>query len=809
MKINSLPRAGNLALTSLIVVLAYVLMTPALRAQQSVTTQTINVTGEPLATPHPHDDTRPKLDHIMREVSGTQITVTKKATVIKLDDQAPVQNNNNQELFTKAPGLIVSEQQNPGQFNYSYRGLGNPQEAEYALFLQDGIPLMSEWIGFPTLYYQPVPQSVYEIQFIRGGSSLLYGPEPAPAINFVMKRPLQGSGAGAYIEQTGGSYGFYNTFASAQSASGPFEVRIDMDHQHSEGQRDNGQYELLQSNAYLGYRIDEKQLIALDMHASRFDGGDPGRLNIFQFDADQNFSPTPYNHSWVDRVTLVLRYEIERGDWLIQAKSWYTHQDIDARTGANLGLAKPTDIFGTIPPTTTQFAYEAFNNGGVDLRFRKKWGEGTMFRGSALTFGGVAYHGEAPFQRYTLQATNVNTPNGLTFANYSPGFLYAPRGARANTILRIPNTPAGIRTDIGPTLDQERTADYQAFFVEDLIRIGSFHIVPSFRLDHENVQVDSAHAPWLSPPLAANSPLIQPDSASADHWIPMWGIGLGNDFGKGNETYFSASTGWRPTRFFDIAGTTRTIDPTSPVSDPFESLDIELGVHGTPIKGFWYDVGLFWMEFSNRTETQNLSNTEFIIQNSGNTRHRGVEAEFSYDLLAPFQHDIVPETVRADAKSNKDISAPAPSRPLQLIVFSNFQYLDAEFTESQQIVAATGQSFVGNEPAYAPEFIWKGGITFQKEKCFRVTLSGVHVSDEFWQDSNQPLLTAGVVTVPAIIPSYTVWNLSGEVYLTKNIRLIGGVSNLADEKYYSRAFLTGLIEPAPQRSAYAGMSVEF
>ena len=114
-----------------------------------------------------------------------------------------------------------------------------------------------------------------------------------------------------------------------------------------------------------------------------------------------------------------------------------------------------------------------------------------------------------------------------------------------------------------------------------------------------------------------------------------------------------------------------------------------------------------------------------------------------------------------------------------------------------------------NEPAYAPEFIWKGGVTFQKEECFRVTVSGVHVADQFWQDSNQPLITAGAIAVPAIIPSYTIWNLSSEWYLTKNVRLIAGVSNLSDEKYYARAFLTGLIEPAPRRTGYAGVSAEF
>jgi Fe(3+) dicitrate transport protein len=147
---------------------------PAVSAQDT-NSQRIVVTGETLPSPTPNrDDARPKLEHIMKEVSGTEITVTKKATVIKLDKQPPVEKNNLQELFSKAPGLLLSEQQNPGQFNYSYRGLGNPQEFEYTLFLQDGLPLMSEWIGFPTLYYQPFPQSVSEIQLIRGGSSLLY-----------------------------------------------------------------------------------------------------------------------------------------------------------------------------------------------------------------------------------------------------------------------------------------------------------------------------------------------------------------------------------------------------------------------------------------------------------------------------------------------------------------------------------------------------------------------------------------------------------------------------------------------------------
>src|SRR5690349_13056916 len=65
------------------------------------------VTAAP--APTPWDNWKEKRDHIMPEVSGTQITVTKKATVIKLDKQPPVENNNLQEEFTKAPGFLVSE----------------------------------------------------------------------------------------------------------------------------------------------------------------------------------------------------------------------------------------------------------------------------------------------------------------------------------------------------------------------------------------------------------------------------------------------------------------------------------------------------------------------------------------------------------------------------------------------------------------------------------------------------------------------------------------------------------------------------
>ncbi|HEX4668342.1 MAG TPA: hypothetical protein VH207_17275, partial [Chthoniobacterales bacterium] len=132
---------------------------------------------------------------------------------------------------------------------------------------------------------------------------------------------------------------------------------------------------------------------------------------------------------------------------------------------------------------------------------------------------------------------------------------------------------------------------------------------------------------------------------------------------------------------------------------------------------------------------------------------------------------------------------------------------DAEFTDSDQIVPGTTRTFVGNDPAYAPSVVLKGGITFKRDHCFNITFSGVYVSDQFWQDSN--LGSASIP--PAKIPSYVVFNLSGEYYIHRNIRIFGTLSNLADESYYSRVFPFGggSIEPAPGRSGFAGVSFQF
>ena len=172
-----------------------------------------------------------------------------------------------------------------------------------------------------------------------------------------------------------------------------------------------------------------------------------------------NFSPTPYNHDWVNRYNVVLSHDHEFGDgWLLQATGWFTYQEVDNRTAAALG---PN---GELPATTT-IQSENYYNGGADIRLRKRWGEEhDPARQRADFRRTVIYHGDAPFEQF------INPD------------LFADRG----------------RGRRSPDSNQDRNSNYQAFFAENIFRFGRFHVVPSFRLDHESVEVNEIVTPFDS-----------------------------------------------------------------------------------------------------------------------------------------------------------------------------------------------------------------------------------------------------------------------------------------------------------------------
>ena len=662
--------------------------------------------------------------HSMPEVPGPEITVTRKTTVVQLADQPPIIDNHQRELFDRMPGIVLAEQQNPTELNVNYRGLGNPQESEYVLLMQDGIPMEMDWIGYPTLYYIPVPETVSQVQMIRGGSGLLYGPEPEPVINFVSKGPS--ATTTGTIQQVGGDDGLYSTFDSISGPAGALGYFADFAHRQSNGQRANGDYDLNSGDLRLDYPIDSRQKLSLAVHAYSLESGIAGLMSHAQFKVDPDQTTSPDDRDWEHRYTGVLTYSnrFDSKNLYVQ-KLWSGYQDLITRADTYSSGATPVGASATV-------AGQRFHYTGLDGRFLHRYG-----RGAALTVGYTAYATNSPYRELnsTDPAADPYHPSGSLIYN------------------------------------DERRTRYVAVFAENLYRFRRFHVVTSARFDHEQLdtrETAAQHAFLVNGVYRKN--------------VPLFGFGIGDDFGHGNETYLNISQGFRPVRYLDVASPFGKFSPANN-PDPTKYLTYEAGAHGWPLIGLYYDISVFQVDVRNRIESEQLSRTASVNVNTGNTRSRGVEAEASYDLLQLWQ------------------GAPDGEH---LTLFANASYLNATFTSSI-IPGRTGKT-----PAYSPSYVFKGGVTLTQAPALKLSLIVDAVGSQYFQDSNEPIgATSGTPGTPARIPAYTVVDFSGEYGFGGHWRVLGGISNLTDLRYYSRVFIArGLIEPALGRQFYLGIAYD-
>ena len=663
--------------------------------------------------------------HTLPEVDGTTITVTKKTSVVKLDNQPTVIDNNQREMFDRLPGIVLAEQQNPTQLNLSYRGLGNPQESEYVLVMQDGLPIEADWIGFPTLYYLPVPQTISSVQMIRAGSGLLYGPEPQPVINFISRGPNPDRPWSGTTEQVGGSHNLFSSYNAVSGTVGDWEYLADYSHRQSTGQRLNGDYHVNAGDLTLGYRFGGNQKLTVTIHAYSVESGLAGLLSGDQYHADHDLTATPNDRDWTDRYTAVVTYENKFNEnSLYTQKLWTGYQDLITRSGT---------YNATFVSSVAGLAAQRFHYTGLDGRFLQRWGHG-----NALTFGYTAYTSRSPYNQY------ANIPDPL-----------ADRDDESGT----------------KSYAADRRTHYAAVFAENVFRFRYFHLVTSARFDHEELKAHET--------IANHKQLVD---ATYRKNVPLFGIGIGNDFGHGNETYLNVSQGFRPLRYFDIASPF-TNYATGNNPNPTKYLTYEAGVHGWPSVGLYYDVSAFQVNAHDRIEAQQstdpkTSQIQTVDVNTGNTRSRGVELEGSYDVLRWW----------TDSPSARHVD-----------VFANATYLDARFTSS----LTQGQA--GKTPAYAPDYVVKAGVTLRQDRRYKLSLVVDSVGSQFFQDTNLP-----IGGTPARIPKYTLLDLSGEYTIAGQLRLLGGVANLTDRLYYSRVFISrGLIEPGRDRTFFAGAAYDF
>lgn len=655
-------------------------------------------------------------------VQGTKINSGKKTSNISLADMPTLSNNNYRQALAKTPGLLLSEESSP-LVSVGYRGL-EPHRGQFTQMMEDGVPIHADMFGYPEAYYTPVLQTVENIEFIRGGASLMYGPQPGGALNYVTRQPVTDKKFTLSSENIFGSDNLFSTYEAMSGTVGPLGYLGYFHERQADGFRNwNSDFEVISSGMKVVLNQTGDSRLTLSYNEYHEEHGEPGGLVRAQFDEDPAVSTREFDRFRLERYYGSLHYEKEFSEATqLDAKIYGGHYRRYSKRQRGGG-------FGTAPvgvaSTTNDIEEQDFYNLGFEPRLRHDY----------ELFG----------EEHTLSV------GAQTFMSHSP-----------RTDMRG-GSPSADTGDLRK--DSDRDAWYFSVFLENLFRWGKLSVTPGVRLEHlwQRIQ-EQRNLDKTTVPLA--------DEKEFD-FAPLFGIGVAYEIAKAVELYTNFSQAYRPKIFSQSVplGTNQTIS-----SDLTEgkSWQYDVGLRGRPVSFVSWDVDYFLMSFRDQIGTVGSS-----VENVGDARHQGMEFYVDVDTVGAFDYFNDSNYVHA-------VGSLAP--------FVTLTVLSADFT---------GGPNEGRQPQYAPQYNLRTGIHYIWRERIKVSFTGTFLDDHYADDAS---------TQNRYIPSYKVWDLTGELSLLKNVRnlfdlsVFGGINNIFDEHYYARVRADG-IDPAYGRNIYGGVKL--
>ncbi len=667
--------------------------------------------------------------------------------MIDLDALPTIINNNYRQALTSTASLYLSEETTP-LVSIGYRGL-DPHRVQFTQVLKDGIPIHADQLGYPEAYYTPPLDTVDRIDFIRGGASLMYGPQVGGALNFVTHRPRTDRPFSFGTKNTVGSDFLFSNFTYFDGTTGPLGYYGYYNRRQGDGFRKaNSFFELdaFHTKLLLHGETDSRWLFVLEGYQEAH--GEPGGLTLkkgpglVNYNSDRTATSRFSDRFELERYSTSLAWERDlSADTLFRATGWatyYTRFSSRQRGGGFGELPKGPDA------NTTSNEKQIFYTFGLESRLRHAY-EGFGAE-NTLVSGVQIYHTHSP--RTDRRGTTASD-----------------RGGRL-------------------LIDTERDVLYVPIFAENQFRWGDFTLTPGVRLENIWQKVEEKKNVAKS---ARKTLLGKRDEYE---FVPFFGLGAGWEFRNGHELYGNVSQSYRPKIFTQAVPTGGT---TLVPEDLDSSLAItyEFGYRGRPKTWVFWDVSLFAMDFDDQIGEVALPGGFSTVANVGRSLHTGVEAAFEVDFLGAFAPAQQAQARGGKASKNPREESAGSGLSDSLKLHGNVTLLNAEFVSGP---------LDGNTPRYAPDYLVRGGLTYAKPGRFEISLLGSFTGDSFADDGNSP---------ERRVPSYVVWDLLAEVYLYRDIvSLHAGINNLFDEEYYSRIRNDG-IDPAYGRNFYVGVGLNF
>lgn len=530
------------------------------------------------------------------EVVGVQINSGKKTTVADLEAIPPIASNNYRQAFTQIPGLLTSEVSNESFASFSYRGLGDPHESVNMNLLRNGIPIAADMYGYPANYYQPPIDSVRSIQFIRGGASLMYGPQVGGALNFITREPNPTTKSAVYSKQLFGDKNFFSTYNELSGTVDNVSYLGFFHRRQSDGFRDeNSDYGLNNGNFMATIESSPEAQWTFEFDAYDADHGEAGGLTLEEGEGLANYNRNRYQSSVLfDRLrieryagTVTLEYDPDNDTTIIsKAFGWY-YDRFSRRQSP--GTAHP--FGGIYNGNTNTIADQEFHTIGIDTRVAHTWklaGKEQNFTAGVLLYG-------------------VNSP----FTQEQGNTPWADSG----TLQR----------------DLDRTTRAAALFAENRFNFGKLKITPGARIEIIDVGIDET---------IPTTPELGLRSENDLSTVLLPGIAIAYELIPDIELYANATTGYKPRTYADLVPL-NSGDTISSDLDPAHSVMYETGVRGIPTNWIRFDSSLFLTTFRDQ-----FGRVGSNIQNVGDSKSYGL------DLMTEFAALQLYDSVLGSSLSN-------------------------------------------------------------------------------------------------------------------------------------------------------------
>ena len=608
------------------------------------------------------------------DVDGTKIHAGKKTSNIDLEQIPDISMDNYRQVISKTPGLVLAEENTP-LLSIGYRGY-DPHRMQFFQVLEDGIPIHADMVGYPEAYYTPPLDAVESVEVVRGGAALMYGPQPAGAINFVMKKPPLDTPFTLESTNILGSFDMYSNFTSFGGTLGKFGYYGYYDHQQTDGFREaNSDFFL---NAWGGtFALDATGPVRWYLNATAYDEthGEPGGLtledgpNTVNYDTNRDGTSRFYDRMRVSRYAVSVINEWDISDrTLFTFRTWFDYYLRFSRRQNGGG-------FGTLPAgpkaQTNQIENQQFYTYGAEPRMSHNWD--WLGNTHTLTGGMMFYYDWSP----RVDETG-NSPTAMT----------------------------------GSTVNQSnRESVYYSLFAENLFQFGSFSITPGFRL--ENI--------WQSVRELVNKSSFQTGKPLQDETIynfaPLFGLGLEYDFTPEVAVYANVSQAYRPPIFTQAVPTSPNIAVVGNLQES-NIVNYEIGFQGEPVDWITWDTSVFLIDNSDQIGSRAVNDGPIttVIENSGRSIVYGWDIYTEVDFVGA-----------ANAAWNKDDGKSWVDRYGSISAYTALTLQKGQFINGPND---------GKTPQYLSDYVLRFGLTYNWRDRIKAAFMGNFMGSTYAADNN-------------------------------------------------------------------------